>query len=166
MTFAPKTFVVGEVVAAATLNVEIRDQFNSMFDAWTAYTPSWTGATTNPVVGNGTLVGRYMKVGRTCHVQIDLTCGSTTTYGSGAWSMSLPATAAAGSGTIRSGTCHAFLSQRFLGQILVSPSATTGLLYFPASTAVSNLSSASSTVPVVWASGGQLRISFTYETST
>ncbi|MFS8200470.1 hypothetical protein ACLVWQ_17510 (plasmid) [Streptomyces sp. CWNU-52B] len=100
MTFTPRTWAVGEVVPAATMNTEIRDQFNSFFGAWTAYTPTWTTVTTPPSLGNGTLVGQYMKIGRTCHVVIMLTIGSTTTAGTGGWRFALPATAA----TIASGS--------------------------------------------------------------
>lgn len=164
MTFSPRTWVVGETVQAATMNNEVRDQFNSMFAAWTAYTPVWTGATTNPVLGNGTITGRSIKVGRTCHVQIDLTCGSTTTYGSGGWLLSLPYTSAA-VGT-RAAAVHAFLSQRFPGQILIAPSATTGQIFFPASGSVSNLSVGAAAVPFTWAAGATLRATFTYETAT
>ena len=55
---------------------------------WTAYTPTWTAATTNPSIGNGTLAGRYTQIGKTCVLVIGLTAGSTTTYGSGNWSFS------------------------------------------------------------------------------
>ncbi|NUL09061.1 hypothetical protein [Streptomyces lunaelactis] len=163
MTFTPRTWVVGEVVTAALMNQEIRDQINSMLAAWTAYTPAWTAVTTNPVVNNGTITGRHMKVGRTCHTQIDLVTGSTTTYGSGGYSFSLPFTSAS-VGT-RTGLAHVFLSQRYLGQFHVAASATTGTLFFPASGSVSNLSQAASNVPVTWANGLQLRISLTYETA-
>ncbi|MEU0691558.1 hypothetical protein [Streptomyces uncialis] len=100
MTFTPRTWSVGEVVSAAQLNTEIRNQFNSIITAWTAYTPTWTAVTTNPVLGNGSLVGQHMKIGRTCHVTFNLTMGSTTTYGSGFWRISLPFTAA----TVASGS--------------------------------------------------------------
>ncbi|WP_455360028.1 hypothetical protein [Streptomyces sp. SYSU K21746] len=163
MTFTPRTWVVGETVTAALMNQEVRDQFNSMFAAWTSYTPSWTAVTTNPVVGNGTITGRYMKFGRTCHVQIDLVTGSSTTYGSGAYSMSLPFTAA--SVGQRAGLAHAFLSQRYLGQTLVSTGATTALIFFPASGSVSNLSQAANNVPFTWANGTQLRLTLDYETT-
>ncbi|MEU8316622.1 MULTISPECIES: hypothetical protein [Actinomycetes] len=165
MTFSPRTWSVGEVVGADYMNTEIRDQFNSMFAAWTTYTPTWTGATTNPAIGNGSLVGRYMKVGRRVDLHIDLVCGSTTTYGSGAWTFGLPFTAAAGSGNRVLGA-HAFLSARVAGQLLTTPGAANGLLYFPASTSVSFLSSASATVPITWASTAQLRISGSYETAS
>ncbi|GAA2929903.1 hypothetical protein [Streptomyces enissocaesilis] len=98
MTFTPRTWVVGETVQAATMNQEIRDQFNSMFAAWTAYTPSWTAVTTNPSLGNGTLSGRHMKIGRSCKLHIVLTIGSTTTFGAGELRLSLPFTAASVTG--------------------------------------------------------------------
>lgn len=100
MTTAPRTWVVGEVVTAALLNQEIRDQFNSFFGAWTSYTPSWLaegGAA--PTLGNGTLTGRYLKVGRTVDFVLQLTWGSTTAPGGGAgsenWVFTLPAIPAA-----------------------------------------------------------------------
>ncbi|MCX4786457.1 hypothetical protein OG369_09765 [Streptomyces sp. NBC_01221] len=106
MTFAPRTWVVGEVVQAATMNQEIRDQFASMFDAWTSFTPSWTSTGTNPVLGNGALAGRYMKIGRTVHVIITLTWGSTTTPGTGSYVFSLPFQGAAAIPGVLGITCN------------------------------------------------------------
>ena len=57
---------------------------------YTAYTPSWTAAGTAPSLGNGTLSGRYLLVGKLCHVQIFFQAGSTTTFGTGEWRFSLP----------------------------------------------------------------------------
>lgn len=57
---------------------------------WTTYTPTWTGVTTNPVLGNGTLAGAWTKVGRNVTVRVNLLMGTTTTYGSGAWQFALP----------------------------------------------------------------------------
>ncbi|MFE4649275.1 hypothetical protein [Streptomyces sp. NPDC056707] len=94
MTFAPRTWVVGEVVDAAVMNQEIRDQFASMFDAWTAYTPAWIAEIGSaPSLGNGTLVGDYLKVGRRVDFRILLTWGSTTTGGgpNANWNFGLPA---------------------------------------------------------------------------
>ncbi|MBA2951988.1 hypothetical protein [Streptomyces himalayensis] len=98
MTFAPRTWVVGEVVTAALLNQEIRDQFNSFFGAWTDYSATMVwGAEggTQPAIGNGTIVARYIKVGRTVDYLQRITLGSTSTYGDGGaggnWYFSLPA---------------------------------------------------------------------------
>lgn len=162
----PRTWVVGEVVTAAYLNAEVRDQFNDIIAAWTTYTPTWTAATTNPVLGNGTIVGRYKRIGKTVHLQIDLTMGSTTTYGSGAWSVTLPLAAASSSGS-RIGAAQALGgANRYAGQIVVSSGASGISAFFPASASVSNLSSVAAAVPFAWANGNELRITATYEAAT
>jgi hypothetical protein len=58
--------------------------------AWTTYSPSWTAGGTNPVIGNGTITGRYKAIGKTVFVSVNKSMGSTTTYGTGAWRISLP----------------------------------------------------------------------------
>jgi hypothetical protein len=58
--------------------------------AATSYTPAWTAVVTNPVLGNGTLTGRYVRHGDLVSVWIMLTMGTTTTTGSGQWEFSLP----------------------------------------------------------------------------
>src|SRR5262245_32215669 len=50
-----------------------------------SYTPIWTGTTTNPTLGNGTLTGSYIRVSKIVHYRIDLTVGSTTTPATGIW---------------------------------------------------------------------------------
>ncbi|MEU0634563.1 hypothetical protein, partial [Streptomyces sp. NPDC005989] len=165
MTTDPRTWNAGEMVTAAMLNQEIRDQLNSMFGAWTNWTPAWTAATTAPALGNGTMTGRYMKWGRTCMVNLELTMGSTTTYGAGVWSFSLPFTAASAVGS-RVGMAQALGgANRVAGQLIVAPAAGTFTCFFPASTSVSFLSNNGATNPFTWAATHQLRASFTYETA-
>ncbi|MFI1524925.1 hypothetical protein [Streptomyces griseus] len=164
MTFTPRNWAAGETVSAALMNQEIRDQWNSVLDPWTAYTPTWSGATTNPVIGNGTLTGRYMKIGRSCHLRIEMLAGSTTTYGSGGWSLSLPFAAAATGAQI--GIAHTHQSQRIQGAFTIAPGASVGLAFFPTTGAPALLSWVASTVPVTWASGGRLSIYAEYETAT
>jgi hypothetical protein len=167
MTFAPRTWVVGETVTAALMNQEIRDQLNSFFGAWTSYTPTWTASTTNPTLGNGTLNGRYLKTGRTIHNIIELTAGSTTTYGSGTYAFSLAATAASSLNQVDSAQALGG-SSRYAGQILVGPGASTAACYFPDSglTPVSRLSTMSPTVPFTWANGFIMRANATFEAAS
>lgn len=61
--------------------------------AWSTYTPAWTSTGTAPAIGNGSLVGRYERVGRTVHVSAKVIGGSTTTWGSGHYVLSLPVAA-------------------------------------------------------------------------
>lgn len=63
---------------------------------WTAYTPAFTGTSSNPSVGNGTLTGRYLIQGKRCDVVVRAVFGTSGINGGGGvllWS--LP-TAAAG----------------------------------------------------------------------
>ena len=57
---------------------------------WTSYTPTWASSGTAPSLGNGTLQGLYLQVGKLVHVLINFKAGSTTTFGTGAWSFTLP----------------------------------------------------------------------------
>jgi hypothetical protein len=61
--------------------------------AWVSYTPSWTANSSNPVIGNGTITGQYKVIGKTCFVRGNIVMGSTTTFGSGEWYVSMPFTA-------------------------------------------------------------------------
>jgi hypothetical protein len=58
--------------------------------AWTQYTPTWTASPSNPVIGNGTMLARYRITGKTLYWRLTMVMGSTTTFGSGTWSWSLP----------------------------------------------------------------------------
>lgn len=68
-----------------------------MFSAWTSYTPSVSG--TGSALGNGTITGHYIRVGKTVIAKIEFILGSTSTVGSNL-SFSLPVTASTNSATI------------------------------------------------------------------
>jgi hypothetical protein len=88
-------WTANDVLTAADLNAAIGTGIISTgLGAWTPYTPSWTGTTTNPALGNGTLTGAYWKAGRLVAWRFYLTVGSTTTFGTGNYLMSLPVAAA------------------------------------------------------------------------
>jgi hypothetical protein len=60
---------------------------------WTIYTPVLTGSVTNPVIGNGSITGRYMNVGATIFGEIRIIAGTSGfSRGSGIYKISLPAT--------------------------------------------------------------------------
>ena len=131
--------------------------------AWQSYTVSWTAATTNPSIGNGTLAGRYVQIGKTVICSIALVMGSTTTYGSGNWSLSLPKTVAS-------------VSVRYIGQFTIY-NASPGGNYAGSAVVGSNQSAITlfvrdqggsglnSTTPHTWASGDELFLTVVYETA-
>lgn len=57
-----------------------------------AYTPTWGG--TGVSLGDGTLAGNYARNGDLCTCTIAFQPGSTTNFGSGDWSFTLPFTSA------------------------------------------------------------------------
>jgi hypothetical protein len=58
---------------------------------WTTYTPLFTGSTTNPNIGNGTLSGRYMAIGATIFGEIRIIAGTSGfSRGSGIYRVGLP----------------------------------------------------------------------------
>lgn len=65
---------------------------------WTAYTPAWTAGGVALGIATGTLVGKYIKVGRTVHLDIFLQFGAngSTSGGNGGWTFTLPFPAAPG----------------------------------------------------------------------
>lgn len=87
----PRTWVAGETVTAAIMNTHVRDNLKALGDPWTAYTPTWTASTTNPTLGNGTLTGRAVQVGKFTQIRIAMVGGTTTAVGSGSYSFALPA---------------------------------------------------------------------------
>lgn len=77
----PLTYVLG--TSSTTAN-----------NSWQTYTPTWTGSSSNPALGNGSIFGRWQMLGpKTCAVRMQLITGSSTSFGSGAYTFSLPFTA-------------------------------------------------------------------------
>jgi len=81
-------FFAGQRVLASDLNTATQQA------AWSSYAPLWTSNGTAPVLGNGTMIGYYAKVGRLVTAKIELNSGSTTTFGTGYYSWTLPIVAA------------------------------------------------------------------------
>lgn len=165
MSTTPRTWVVGEVVTAAELNTEIRDQFNDLFAAWTSYVPAWTAVTTNPVLNNGQLQGRHRLVGKLCHFAIECLFGSSTTAGSGAYSFGLPFTAASSVSRIVTGQAVNSAGRADL-TCTITPSTAVVVPFSPSSTTPpTNQLTSSGMFGSAWASGAVIRITGTYETT-
>jgi hypothetical protein len=137
---------------------------NNINQVWVSYTPTWTAATTNPVLGNGTIKGNFARIGTKITVQIDLAIGSTTTLGSGEWYFSLPrldyqfgpiqigTVQMIGTGTndYVIGTCEVVQNQ--------------GKLKIRAKNSAGTYNTANSSFPVTWGTGASLRLILEYVT--
>jgi hypothetical protein len=132
----------------------------------TNYTPSWTGSATAPVISvNGSLVGRYSVAGKMCHVNIAMTAGSSTTFGTGTWGFSLPIPVAnvpfqfMGHAHCRdSGTAN--YERNVIAQYSVSSGSVS---LFVGGNDAANNNNISATVPFTWTTGDALTIDISYE---
>ncbi|MEU0359910.1 hypothetical protein [Streptomyces cyaneofuscatus] len=167
MTFAPRLWTAGETVSAAMLNTEIRDQFNSMFAAWTSWSPTWTSTGTNPTLGNGALAGRHMKVGRTVHVLITLTWGSTTVPGTGSYLFSLPFPGAAAIPGVLGVTCNTTGSVNYIegSAPLGNGATTTGNMWLANPSVTGDWNAWAASAPTL-AAGDVIRVYGTYQSAS
>lgn len=73
-----------EVLSVNSGALDYRKIVAAMTDfAFASYTPTWTGTSTNPAIGNGTETGKYLQLGKLVIGWFLVTAGSTSTYGSG-----------------------------------------------------------------------------------
>lgn len=129
--------------------------------AWTAYTPAWTSTSTLPALGDGTITGAYLQIGKTVHYRIRLVTGSTSTYGAGTYLFSLPVAASAAASATGSPAGGAIIRD-------ASPVALYHRqAYFNSTTTVALIAEAGTVVgptsPVTFASGDSITITGTYE---
>jgi len=123
-----------------------------------AYTPTWTGSTTNPAIGNGTITGRYMRDGKTVTATINIAAGSTTTFGSGYWIFTLPFTADTTASSVGSAQiADASVPTVFTGNV-INITSTTMVVYSHNTNAP-----VGATAPMTWANLDTLRLTLTYE---
>lgn len=152
----PPAFPAGMTAGVAEALQQLSDNLAVIGGAWTSYTPTWTASTTNPVLNNGTLVGRYKKIDKTVYFTVDLTIGSTTTLGSGTYIFSLPTAAVRGVEMAIDCTLSLVHSttRNAGGGILVN---TTQVRLMQASGQVTDSS------PFAWATGDVISLAGTYE---
>lgn len=127
---------------------------------WTAYTPTWTATTTNPTLGNGTLLGFYSQTGKTVHFSIELTIGSTTKRGVGYYRFSPPVPAAANRRMVMPLRVYVVGVAEYAGQVTISNAFGLGNLVIATSTAGSYVTHST---PASLPSGSVITISGTYE---
>lgn len=155
----PATWTPGEIVSAAKMNTEVRDFAAGVQATWDIYVPTVTG-TTNPSIGNGVLTGRYLRLGKTIICTIVMQMGSTTTYGSGTWTITLPVASVWASQTdVSMGSAHLFdtsATARKGGQVFNVGQSTVQIV-------TDSATLVGTAVPWTWATGDVLSLNLVYE---
>lgn len=131
---------------------------------WEQYQPSWYGSISNPAIGNGTITGSFRRLGSVGHMRGVITMGSTTTYGSGLWYVTMPVGWSA-SGIITNGYQVGHLMLNDTGTAVYK-----GLCYAAAGGTVLNFvhgsttwTNVTATSPFTWVSGDFLAWNITVE---
>lgn len=122
------------------------------------YTPVWTTTGTAPAIGNGSINGRYIRIGAFVFISIRLVAGSTTTFGTGEWRITLPINRVGSSAE----TCLCQFSDAGTGThpgLLLGASPTQMAPY----TFTTPIGSVTNTSPFTWAVNDVLDASFFYE---
>ncbi|GGS87694.1 hypothetical protein GCM10010156_52770 [Planobispora rosea] len=87
----PVSPAAGQFIDKPFWDAEVHDRWVHLYAPWELYTPEWTSTGAAPTLGNGSLTGRYKKIGKTVFFHIRLVYGSTTTSPAGVvWYLSLP----------------------------------------------------------------------------
>ena len=132
--------------------------------AWASYTTTWSTGGTAPSLGNGSILFKYVQIGKTVHFRMTLTAGSTTNYGTGVWRFTPPVTPASDSGLLSfagiARDSSATSNYPVYGELTNTTTIT--IRAFPA-TAGNPFNAFSGTVPFTWATGDTLDINGTYE---
>lgn len=157
LAFTP---TAGRKLRASEL-LEMVNQINSLTaPGWTSYTPTWTASSVNPAIGNGTITGRSRRAANADLIvaEIRIVMGSTTTYGTGFWGLSLPANANATSALTSSGIAY-FYDTGTLTR--------TGGVRFASASQINldhpTLGVVAATVPHTWANTDVLQVQVTYQ---
>jgi hypothetical protein len=120
---------------------------------WVTYTPTWVGSGGNPAIVNGTLSGRYFKIGKLVFVDIFVQMGGSTTFGSGTWSWALPVTAADTNGQVLNAYLLDNGSNGYHRPALVASTTVLTIADVPSGLGINP------TTPFTWVSGDEIRIS-------
>jgi hypothetical protein len=151
---APRTWVAGETVTAALMNTHVRDNLKAIGDAWTSYTPGYSGIT----IGNATVTAKYLQAGKLVIASFKMVVGSTTTFAATNLLVQLPVSAAVTlNQSVGSVFCGNNASTVFRAGSAVTASSTSLCFVIDGGVFVSN------TVPFTWATGDTLSWSATYE---
>jgi hypothetical protein len=138
---------------------------NSVLQRLVPYTPSWTASTANPSIGNGSITGYYSRQGSDITVQIDLRFGTTTTFGTGNWRISVPRQDLTPY-TIVQVVGSGFTQGSGAADFVVIPRISSGNSYielFAVNSAGALIQLGSATQ--AWNTAGNIRLSFTYRTN-
>lgn len=147
----------GDNVISGTFTDSSGGQSNAADTGPITYTPTWTGGGGNPAIGNGTITGVYSRKGRHVVLEFEITMGTTTTYGTGEWRVSVPSGLLSAQPAWGMALLYDSSATPVIGTVYVAANTAYGIFYMQG--VAGNVSP---TAPFTWASGDFLRAQVTY----
>jgi hypothetical protein len=131
---------------------------------WVYYDTTWAGSSANPVFGNAGVHTHYRKNGSTVDFRLEITAGSTTTFGSGNYSVTLPVAPVSSHKYNFDGIVTVGANMYKVIGVLASAGSTTLNLYTSTHTgSAQQLTPMTPTIPATLASGSLITIQGSYE---
>ena len=127
--------------------------------AWTAYTPTLTNAT----LGNGTLTGSYIQIGKLVVGRVTFTLGSTSSLTGVGLTISLPITPVIAQALSGNTMIEDTGSQFYWGNCLPDTTARFTPTVYNVSATYATINGLTTTIPMTWTNTDVLRVNFFYE---
>lgn len=127
-------------------------------DGIETWTPTWSGSVGNPALVNGTMTGYFWRTPQWVEVCLQITMGSSTTFGTGVWSFTAPI-AGAFSTPIAMGAAWCYDLSATRTYLAVAELLSTSAIYVNVDGTGGRVAT---TVPFTWASGDILNFSLRY----
>jgi hypothetical protein len=150
---------MAELKGGTTGQVLSKTSNTDMNFTWTGASTSWTPTITSLTIGNGTIAGSYVKIGKLVHARFIATLGSTSSV-TGNFIVSSPTTA---NGAINANIFYEDSGVQLFNGVYEQSGSALYLRAPNATTTYVSLTATSSTVPFTWGSGDKLIVALTYE---
>lgn len=154
--------------AAQTLTDERNATLQDLWSPWQPYAAEWRAQTgPDPAIGNGTIKAAFRRLGTALSIRVEITSGTTSTYGVGTMAVTMPpgCVARAGAGTqLGEAIFTSDASAVHPGTAYVNPAISDGTtIYLAVDTSPWTYADGATDTPFIWAAGSKINVNMTIE---
>lgn len=151
--------------AAQVLAPQRSTTLQDLWSPWQSYAAEWRAQTgPDPAIGNGTITASYRRLGTALSLKLEITSGTTSTYGVGTMAVTMPPSCVArtGGGTqLGESTYQSAAGAVHPGTAYVFAGGTT--IYFAVDTSPWTYADGNTNTPFTWAAGSKINLNMTIE---
>jgi hypothetical protein len=146
-------------LAIRDLGQEIDTSVGEGLLPWKTWAPTLSGGWAN---GNGIYAAKYVQIGKTVHLNIYFSVGSTTTKGTG-MTLSLPVTAASNTANTAGIAWCTVAGTVYVGSARLATATAMVVQQHDAAATYVRAAATTATIPATWATSDNFVINFTYQ---